>query len=226
MCNPRTAVHAPARQRHRGSAAYARILLFGFAALAGCSWLHPSPAIDEHVNLIAVMPTEREEAGGAPSADTRPRIKVGAERVVTAEIYSVLANSTKWRFVPDLTVVQALPKIGTQGSLQSRARELGTAVKADAVLFGTVSRYKERIGGEYGAQEPASVAFTLSLVSVSTGKILWTGKFDQTQEPLSSNLLNWWQFWRAGPRWFSAEEFTRLGVERLLDELSGKLGLD
>ena len=61
---------------------------------------------------------------------------------------------------------------------------------------------------------------------MSTGKVLWTRTFDETQQSLSSNLFNWWQFWRGGPRWFTAEEFTRLGVERQLDDLADKLGID
>jgi len=93
-------------------------------------------------------------------------------------------------------------------------------------LYGTVSRYRERVGTEFGATEPASVAFTLSLLSVSNGKVLWTRTFDETQQSLSSNLLNWWQFWEGGPRWFTAEQFTHLGVERLLNNLAGQLGLD
>jgi peptidoglycan-synthase activator LpoB len=200
--------------------------MVGLVGLAGCSLLQRNPPIDERINLIAVMPIERAEPVDAPTAEDRPRLKSGAQRVVTAQIYSVLASSSKWRFVPDLTVMQALPKIDSKGGLQSRARDLGKAVGADGVLFGTVSRYKDREGGEYGAREPASVAFTLSLVSVPTGKVLWTRTFDETQQSLSSNLFNWWQFWRGGPRWFTAEEFTRLGVERSLDDLSDKLGLD
>jgi hypothetical protein len=198
----------------------------GLVALAGCSLLQRNPPIDEPINLIAVMPIEREEPMNASTVEERPRLKAGAQRVVTAQIYSVLASSPTWRFVPDLTVTQALSKIDSTGGLQSRARALGKAVSADGVLFGTVSRYKDREGREYGAREPASVAFTLSLVSVSTGKVLWTRSFDETQQSLSSNLFNWWQFWRGGPRWFTAEEFTHLGVEHLLGDLSDKLGLD
>lgn len=203
----------------------ATLSVLGLAALAGCSLLHRTPPIDEPIKLIAVMPIEREEPSST-SADGSKRLKAGAEHVVTAEVYSVLASSSKWRFVPDLTVTQALTKVDPKGSLMSRARDLGKAVSADGVLFGTVSRYKERIGGEYGAREPATVRFTLSLLSVSTGKVLWTRTFDETQQSLSSNLFNWWQFWRGGPRWFTAEEFTRLGVERQLDDLADKLGID
>jgi len=169
------------------------------------------------MNLIAVMPIERDE----PSSGA---LLPGAESVVTAQIYGVLSRSPEWHFVPDLTVVQALKQIPRTGELPARARDLGKAVNADGVIYGTVSRYIEREGSEYGARSPAAVSFKLYFISVSTGRILWNGAFDEQQQPLTSNLFNWWQFWQGGPRWFTAKEFTRLGVERLLGELAKKLG--
>ncbi|HVO24492.1 MAG TPA: hypothetical protein VMW56_12790 [Candidatus Margulisiibacteriota bacterium] len=216
MCRDRTTRLAPGLS----------FAAFGVVLLAGCSLLGRGPAIEEHIDLIAVMPIEREEPASAVPATGPPRLQAGAERVVTAEIYSVLASSSIWRFVPDITVTQALAKLDVKGPLQVRAQALGKAVSADGVLYGTVSRYRERVGTEFGATEPASVAFTLSLLSVSNGKVLWTRTFDETQQSLSSNLLNWWQFWEGGPRWFTAEQFTHLGVERLLNNLAGQLGLD
>lgn len=194
------------------------------AAFAGCSLLQRGPNIDEHIGLISVLPIERDEPSSPTPKEGAPRLETGAEQVVTAQIYGVLSSSSQWRFVPDLTASQALTKIPARGDLAARAQALGKAVGSDAVLCGTVSRFVERVGSEYGAREPAQVGLTLQLVSVSSGRTLWTGTFDQKQEPLSSNLLNWWQFWRGGPRWFTAQEFARLGVEHLLDDLSRRLG--
>jgi hypothetical protein len=86
-----------------------------------------------------------------------------------------------------------------------------------------VTRYRQRQGSAYGVTLPASVAFDMQLVSAASGTVLWSGSFDETQEPLSSNLLNWWQFWEAGPRWMTVEELSHLGVERLLDDLDDTL---
>jgi hypothetical protein len=206
--------------RFRGHRALApTVLLF---LTAGCSYFHSAPPLEEKVDLIAVLPIERQEPN--PNDPSRQgQLMPGAERVVTAQIYGVLSSSSEWRFVPDLTVSQALGKVPSQGDLASRARALGKDVGADTVICGTVWRYEERVGTEYGAREGAAVAFKLELVSVSTGKILWSGTFDQKQQALSSNIFDWWLFWRGGPRWFSAQEFTRLGVEQLMGELSARL---
>jgi hypothetical protein len=194
-------------------------------ALSGCSLLGHTPQIAEPIKLIAVMPIERAETAGAALPGEKPRVEPGAERVITAQIYAVLSESPRWRFVPDLTVAQALGKMSADtGDLATRARAMGKAVGADAVLFGTVSRYVERVGSEYGAQKPAAVGFTLQLISVPSGRLLWIGRFDQQQEALSTNLFNWWQFWRGGPKWFTAQQFAHLGVERLLEDLDRRSG--
>ena len=191
---------------------------------AGCNPFHRSPKLAERVDLIAVMPIEPVERTSATPTTPVETLPSEAPQQVTAAVYGALTSSSEWRVVPDLTVAQALAHMKRQGDLASRARALGKEVGAGAVLFGTVSRYVERVGAEYGARHPAAVAFTLKLISVPSGEILWTGSFDQTQQPLTTNLFNWWQFWRGGPRWFSAQEFTRLGVEHLLQDLSKRAG--
>jgi len=146
-------------------------------------------------------------------------VPAAASTALTAQVYDVMASAPVWRFVPDLTVAQALTTLDTGAPLPAQAQALGKAVGATAVLCGTVTRYRQRQGSAYGVTRAASVAFDIQLVSVDSGKVLWTGSFDETQEPLTSNLLNWWQFWEAGPRWLTVEELAHLGVERLLDAL-------
>jgi hypothetical protein len=206
------------------------IALAAFVALAaaGCEFIQrrgsePVPAM----KLVAVVPLERGERAAqqklAGSEQQREPLPADAEKVVTAQVYGVLSESPRWRFVPDLTVEQTLRGIPVGGSSEERARTLAAAVHADGVFYGSVWRFREREGSEYGSRHPASVAFDLALYSVESGRTVWREEFDQTQEPLSSNLLNWWQFWRAGPRWFSAAELARLGVEKLVSDLERRL---
>jgi len=185
--------------------------------LPGCSYLQRREPLEEKVDRIAILPIRR-----AANADTQ-RVLPGAERTITAHIYGVMSASPGWNFVPDLTTGQVLSKVPREENVVRQARLLGQALKVDAVLCGTVSKFIEREGSEYGARAPASVNLELFLVSSASGEVLWENSFDQTQTALSENLLNLWQFWRGGPRWFTAEEFSRLGVERLLEDLAGHL---
>lgn len=196
-------------------------VLAGLVLLAlagGCASKAPETpeAAPPNMQLLAVLPVETAAAaaGDAP-------VPSDAGMVVTAQLYRVLAEQTEFRFVPDLTVADVLetPALRRANSLADRAVALGKEVGADGVIFGRVLRFHKRVGTEYGATEPASVWFELALVSVASGDVVWKGRFDETQEPLSSNLLNWWMFWSAGPRWMSAAELTGLGVDRLFEDL-------
>jgi hypothetical protein len=194
------------------------------AVLAGCTelrvpFLSPESEIPGEVDLIAVMPVERSEAPPGESNE----LESEAERVVTAAVYGVLSSSYEWRFVPDLTVTDAMRGISPLDSPAKRALALGKAVSADAVIFGSVWRYIERQGTAYGADRGASVAFTLRLLLVSSGEVVWEETYDKTQEALSSNLLDWALFWEEGPRWLSAAELAHVGVDDMIENLRAAL---
>ena len=65
-------------------------------------------------------------------------------------------------------------------------------VYADAVIVGRMQRYRERIGDEWGAKSPASVAFVLDLIDVRRGDVIWTARFDETQKPSEREYFCAW----------------------------------
>lgn len=203
----------------------AALLLAGL--LAGCSTFSSvrGEKATGPLGRIAVLRVERGEPTSDATLDANreenpnPRFGDDAEAVLTAQLYGVIANDPRWRLVPDLDVEDAMRDVPLSGSLESRAQALGKSAKSDAVITGRISRFQERVGGEYGTRHPASVAFQLELVETSTGNVLWSGAFDQTQQELSTNLLDFWMFWQEGPRWFTAAELARLGVQKLVGEM-------
>jgi hypothetical protein len=222
----------PSRDRRRRSV-LARALRAGFAvsvllALAACTSGTVGGTAKKPlgpIGRIAILRLDRGEATpdatlGRGEESPTPLLAPDAEAVVTAQIYGVMANDARWRLVPDLDVAEAMRRISTAGTLASRAQALGKETRADAVLTGRVSRFQERVGTQFGSRHPASVAFQLELVQSADGEVLWSGAFDQTQQPLSSNLFDFWMFWREGPRWFTAAELARLGVERLVEDMA------
>jgi hypothetical protein len=106
-----------------------------------------------------------------------------------------------------------------QGEESDRAKRLGELVFADAVIFGRVLRYRERVGEEWGARSPASVAFVLDLWDVRRGDLIWSGRFDETQRPLSENLLSLGEFTQRGGRWLTAEELALEGIKKAINQL-------
>lgn len=172
------------------------------------------------VHLLAVLPLQdgpQVAKGATPPED-------GAA-IVTAQIYRILAEQTEIRFVPDLTVVDTLtmPELRAAETQLDTAVALGKAVGADAVIIGRVTRFSPRVGTAYGASAGASVAFELGIVSVASGEQIWNGEFEETQEALATNFLDFWMFWSTGPRWLTANELAGLGVERLWPQIDSQL---
>jgi len=91
---------------------------------------------------------------------------------------------------------------------------IADSAKAGSILYLRIYRFKERIGRGIGVSEPASVAFALFLYDGQTGKLLWHDVFDETQKPLSENLLNLSLY--KSIKWLTAEELAKNGLEKIL----------
>ena len=98
----------------------------------------------------------------------------------------------------------------------SEGVRIGTELKAHAVVIGGVYRFEQRIGSALGVQRPASVAFDAHLVRVADRKVLWSGRFDETQRSLSENLLKADTFVKGGGQWVMVEKLASIGVETVL----------
>jgi hypothetical protein len=96
------------------------------------------------------------------------------------------------------------------------AIQLGKELNVDFIFVGYVFRFEERIGSRIGVDKPASVGFDVHLLRVKDGKRVWDGKFDETQQALSENLLKIGSFVRRGAAWLKAEELSSVGMDEML----------
>ena len=104
----------------------------------------------------------------------------------------------------------------TQKSERMLLMEAGRIADADAVIAGYVYRFKQRVGTGYAAESPASVALGVHMLNVSDGKMLWSGKIDETQRPLSDNLFEIGSFFKRGARWVTSEDMAVSGLKKIL----------
>jgi len=104
--------------------------------------------------------------------------------------------------------------------------QLGKELNVDFILVGYLFRFEERIGSRIGADKPASVGFDIHLLRVKDGKRVWDGKFDETQQALSENLLKIGSFVRRGAAWLKAEELSSVGMDEMLKRLPGAKELE
>jgi len=106
------------------------------------------------------------------------------------------------------------------------AIQLGKELNVDFIFVGYLFRFEERIGSRIGADKPASVGFDIHLLRVKDGKRVWDGKFDETQQALSENLLKIGSFVRRGAAWLKAEELSSVGMDEMLKRLPGAKELE
>jgi len=103
----------------------------------------------------------------------------------------------------------------------SSSIQFGKELQGDYILIGFVFRYEERVGSSVGVEKPASVAFDFHLFRLRDGMEVWRGRMDETQRPLSENLLRIGSFIRGKARWLTAEELSSIGLDEALRSLPG-----
>ena len=172
------------------------------------------------INRIAVMPLVEDPTAGEPLAP-------GAAEAISAELYSQVAMAGGWDPIPAQDVDAALQKMPptTFANLDENALKLGHDVSADGVLYGTVERYKERVGADYAAASPASVSFSLKFVDLKSKQVVWTAKFAKSQAALSQNLFDLANFVQRSGRWVRAHEIAAEGAKEAVADLHGELNL-
>lgn len=177
------------------------------------------------VRRIAVLPPESVAAGArpqAPSAGPSSAPDKGGKRepaaLLSDLLYSTVAALPKWQIVSDREVQEVLAMV-PRGAEVNRVRRLGEMVYADGVFSARIVRFRERVGEEWGAKSPASVAFVVDLWDAKRGDIIWSGQFDETQKPLSENIFAIGEFTQRGGKWLTAEELTHEGVKKAVSQL-------
>ena len=160
---------------------------------------------------------ERDLPGSAPGPVTDPA------PILTRYLLNVMKGLAGWSLVPKKDVQEAMVVWGS-AQADSRANKVGARVNADAVLYGRIFRYQERVGAAgWGAKSPASVAFALYLMDVRGETIVWQARFQETQRPLSENIFALGEFVLRGAKWLTAEELALAGIKKAVQRLQQAL---
>lgn len=108
------------------------------------------------------------------------------------------------------------PELTTQGSWQIA---IGKQLPVDAILTGFIYTYRDRVGGPLTASRPAALAFCLHLLDPSTGKILWSFRYEDEQLPLSENLLELGPFLHRRGQWITVAQMAQEAAAALVKKL-------
>lgn len=171
------------------------------------------------VHRLAVMPLiEHPNATGEP-------IEEGAPEALTADLYGRVSLVSGWEIAPESDVRDVMSTMAptTMADMEQNALKLGRQLSADVVLYGTVTRYKERVGSDYAAKSPAAVAFAIHAIDVHNGVVLWTARYAREQQALAQNIFNLANFVENRARWVRASDIAERGVDEAIADLSSKL---
>lgn len=184
---------------------------------------HSTDLEARRIRRIAAMPpsvlSDAPRAKSAQGAAFDPRSPERDSGEALARFtYSALAALPNWQIVSESEVREVAQTV-PPGVEATRMRQIGQMVYADAVMVGRVSRYRERVGDEWGAKSPASVAFVLDLIDVQRGDVIWSARFDETQKSLSENIFAIGEISARGVRWLSADQLAQEGVKKAVGQL-------
>ncbi len=190
-----------------------------------------TPGLDVHavrsskqviIHKIAVMPLidEPDKIDGQMAS--------GAAESVSAQLYARATMVGGWTVVPQEDVVEAMQQLPptTAANMDQNALTLGRKLSVDGVLYGSVHRYRERVGYDYAAQTPAAVAFTLQFVDEKSKQVVWTGNYAKEQKSLSENVLDLPTFIANAGRWVRANDLASQGCEVAVDNMQSKLTIE
>ena len=146
-------------------------------------------------------------------------LKDGAEKTMTKLLQEALRKKYGERMIPLRTAQETWEGLKNKNPAEPPsviAQKTGAALQAQYVVLGNVWRFKERRGTALSAESPASVAFTIYLLNVESGKIVWRATFEKTQQALSDNLLSASDFFKQGAKWLTEDELARFGIKHIL----------
>jgi hypothetical protein len=199
------AASGPVTRTQGDLSAIQRVLILPFEDMA---WLHGT-----NTSVNSPLTGQAFQTGPvAPEAD----------RFLAETLIAVLRQHTDLSLVNShdgAAIRQALTDAyGAQWPLARVLAETGKRLGADAVVTGFVYRFRERVGGPYAAEQPASVAFDVCIIDCRNAQLLWVAYNDETQLALLDDLFDISSFFRRKGRWVTAEEMAETAMQRMFME--------
>ncbi len=146
-----------------------------------------------------------------------------AEDILTQSLISLMESRKGVELIPSGQAQgvwsEMLSRDEDRLSEREQIVETGRILGADLVMAGYVYRFRERIGTGYSVDSPASAAFDVHLVDVTSGSILWTGRFDETQCSLFENLFKIGTFLKRKGAWITVDKMAVSALEDMLKTL-------
>jgi hypothetical protein len=175
------------------------------------------PLLPEEGSTMVVCPLC---SGGYSSG----KIEKGAEKAVQEGFIDKLRDFKEVQIIPPEKVMAVYNRVAAEKLKQpllAVLKKVGAELKADVIAVGYVYRYTERVGYDYSAERPASVAFEIRLLNVKDGSTIWRGVFDKTQKSLMENVFQASSFFKGGAKWLTASQLAKQGIDEIFKTFPG-----
>lgn len=176
---------------------------------------------------LAILPFLIERKGICPFCKgiyQKGEIFPGSQDILTRLLYQKVETIQTFNILPLEKAEETLSPLEKKRFEEKpipTSIEIGQRLNVEFLFVGFLFRFEERIGSSLGVEKPASVGFDLHLIRLKDGMNVWKGKFDETQRPLSENLLKIGSFFRRRASWLTAEELVSVGMDEMLRRLPG-----
>ncbi|MBW2572746.1 MAG: hypothetical protein JRE61_10445 [Deltaproteobacteria bacterium] len=195
--------------------AFLLTLILLVSACANDTVVKDRPPMPFEVKKILIFPFEDMAGVYGQKVDARcpvcgkvfmtGQVTESATRILTDQVFILLKKQRDIELIPASQArgVMSGLRAGSKNTLSEQDLwiETGRDLGADAVIVGHLYRFRERIG----------------LIGVRDGRLLWSGKFDETQQSLDENLYQLGTFLSRRARWITAQELAVSGLEGVLD---------
>lgn len=186
--------------------------------VSGCSPAYTSIAQKSptmpQLNCVAVIPTKIPVAYESSLATPSKKEMHEGARYVDSVLNEELGGRHQFRVLSE-NQLDAIVTHPGGGSLQM-LREVGQETGCGAVLATHLSQYRERVGSQMSVETPAAASFSMELIGVAQGVVLWATSFEEKQKTLFANILSFGKAQKRGFRWLSVRELSRDGVRTRL----------
>ncbi len=201
------------------------ILLFA-AALAGCS--NPRPPISESLPNLTLgvagftQPRTVNELLAGIAYSEQHQLSDNVLLELDMALNDTLLSESQHSFKPLSEAYACQNSVTERGEKLSALNywlAVGQCLDVDVLLVPQIIFWQERDGGEMGAQRPASVTLDMYLININQENLISRYHFDETQESLSSNLLDIGKFMDRSGKWLTAKDLAAEGMRRGVKEL-------
>ena len=148
------------------------------------------------------------------------KIEKGAEKTVQESFIDKLRDFKEVQIIPPEKVTAVYNRVVAEAlkkPLLDVLKKAGAELQADIIVIGYVYRYTERVGYDFSAERPASVAFDIHMLNVKDGSTIWRGVFDKTQKSLMEDVFQASSFFKGGAKWLTASQLAKLGMDKIFE---------